>query len=206
MSAGIVEKVKRIIFDLQDFFFEKWHGLEFSGIVTQQSLITKDVESVKHATAYHAVWCRNLRFLRKKVCELGYFPKIFVDIGSGKGKACLYFFLKGFFVKYIGVEFSPPLVLVANRNKKILRADAVSFVEGDASRYYLPDEDCFVFLFNPFGPVILREFVMNNIEHFKTRRSIIAYANDLHNDVLLESGFSLLFRDETRKLSVFSMK
>lgn len=127
----------------------------------------------------------------------------FIDIGSGKGKACLYASFKHKFEKIIGVEFSKDLVNIANENKQRAKADNIFFLNCDATEYYLPSTRSLVFMFNPFDEVILEKFVRNNLDLFKKTNSIIAYANDVHRVCLLQFGFKAVFRDADRKISLY---
>lgn len=45
-----------------------------------------------------------------------------------------------------------------------------------------------VYKFNPFDEVVLDRFIENNFEHFKTHKSMIAYANDRHKKSLTKYG------------------
>ena len=111
-----IEIIKRRIFEFEDYIFEKRYSLELSGMIAKQDLIA-DNNSLSHATSYGAVWCRNLREIFFEANKIGYNFETFIDIGSGKGKACFYAQVKQPFKNIIGVDFSRPLVEIANRNK-----------------------------------------------------------------------------------------
>jgi len=202
MAHPVVESIKRKFFDFEDFLFEKWHGIDVRGVITNENLVTPDLDRRNHATAYHAVWCRNLRALLTEAAKTGNSFENFVDVGSGKGKACLYAHFRKSFQKIIGVEFSTPLVEIANRNRDKTHASNVIFLNVDACDFLLPDGASLVFLFNPFDASVLDRFISNNLGHFRTNRSVIAYANDLHRVVLNRFGFETLFRDQTRRISL----
>jgi SAM-dependent methyltransferase len=200
-ADSLAEVVKRKLFHIQDRLFELHSGIDVGGIIEGGELIAGDSDSRRHATAYQAVWSRNLGELLGESRKMGCGFDTFVDIGSGKGKACFYARSKGGFRRIIGVEFSAPLVVVANANKRRLRADDVDFVEADAIEYRLPDSNNLVFLFNPFDAVVLERFLENNLEHFRVQ-SAIAYANDAERRSLLKFGFETVFRDQTRRISL----
>jgi SAM-dependent methyltransferase len=202
---ALVEAVQRQIFEWEDSFFEKWHGLEL-GPVFHAELVSDDKDSSEHATAYQAVWCRNLREIFTQTSRVNVAPLNFIDIGSGKGKACLYAAKKMSYKKIIGIDFSEPLIAISQENaQRFGRADIV-FKHADARKFFLPDARNLVFMFNPFDDVILREFIENNLEHFQQRKSIIAYANDLHRNVITEIGFATLFRNENRRISLYQWR
>lgn len=60
-------------------------------------------------------------------------------------------------------------------------------------------------MFNPFDDVILDKFIENNLNHFKTHDSIIAYANDIHRKSLARYGFETIFRNQSRKISLHQL-
>jgi predicted RNA methylase len=79
---------------------------------------------------------------------------IFLDVGAGKGRALL--IASRFpFKRVIGVEFAKELVEIARRN--ILRSGCrAEVVHADAAEYMFPDDNLVVYLYNPFGPEVLR--------------------------------------------------
>lgn len=201
----ILEKIKRQLFNLEDRFFEKQHGLKLGGIIPHESLMGDNKNSLIHATAYYAVWCRNLRELLGEVEKTGIAVHNFVDIGSGKGKACFYASKKMKFGKIIGVEFSKPIIEIAIENNKIFGRKNIEFIQADANDFILPHGNSLVFMFNPFDNVMLDKFIENNLNHFKTHGSIIAYANDIHRKSLATYGFETIFRNQTRKISLHQL-
>lgn len=199
---AIVEKIRRLAYEFEDYLFEKRYWLEIGGVIPNEELVAENQLSLEHATAYHAVWCRNLRelFLEAKKTEIPF--DAFVDIGAGKGKACFYAHLKMPALTILGVEFSGPLVKVANRNKQRFNSSRVGFINADANEYLLPDSTKLVFMFNPFDNVVLERFLANNADHFRQRRSVISYANCIHRMSLSRLGFETIFRNPTRHISL----
>lgn len=205
-AQEILEKIKRKVFHLEDYFFEKSNSFDFSGIIAPNNLCPNDSISATHATSYQAVWCRNMRKLFREAKKTQLALANFIDIGSGKGKACLYAHKKMQFSKIIGIEFSQQLVDIANRNKRKINAENIKFLHTDAIEFQLPDEPCLVFMFNPFDNVVLGKFIRNNLQHFHLRKSVIAYANDVEGMTLLKCGFETIFRDQSRKISLYQLR
>jgi hypothetical protein len=205
-AQEILEKIKRKVFHLEDYCFEKFNSFEFSGIIAPNNLSPNDPISATHATFYQAVWCRNMRKLFREAKKNPLALTNFIDIGSGKGKACLYAHKKNQFKKIIGIEFSQQLVDIANKNKRKINAENINFLHADAIDFQLPDEPCLVFMFNPFDNVVLEKFIRNNLRHFHLRKSIIAYANDVERIILLKCGFETIFRDQSRKISLYQLR
>jgi predicted RNA methylase len=185
-----------------DLSFEKWHRLDCGGFIENTDLETAYSASLPHARAYQAVTCVAVGRLLDEAKKTGIVFDNFIDIGSGKGKACFYAAVNCGFNKIIGVEFSGPLVEVADANKKRFGNHDISFHNIDATLYCLPPGVNLVFLFNPFGEVILQRFLENNIEHFRRNRSIIAYANDQHRLCLARLGFATVFRHQESQSSL----
>jgi Methyltransferase domain len=199
------EQIKRILFGFEDRIYELVNGYDFSGVVPAKDLVTDYKISLEHATAYQAVWNRNLRELFKEAKKTGYKFENFIDIGSGKGKACFYAHSKHMFDNIIGIDFSQPLLEIAIKNKGKIKSQNISFNNADASEYKLPQQNNFIFMFNPFDSVVLEKFITNNIEHFKKNNSLIAYANDIERLSLTKFGFETIFRNQSRKISLYRL-
>jgi len=118
----------------------------------------------------------------------------FIDIGCGKGKQCIYARKYYKFAKSYGIDFSSTLVEIANNNLTKVGYKNIEFICADAAEWKILDGDSVVFLFNPFNNVILEKFLLNNIDHFKSYNSVIAYANDIHIDLMQELGFEIIYR------------
>ncbi|MGN5479150.1 hypothetical protein ACTMU2_26115 [Cupriavidus basilensis] len=201
----LLEALTWKFFDFEDYLFEKRHGLDLGGIIAANELMSGDRHPVAHASAYHAVWCRNLRELFAEAERTGAAFDNFIDLGSGKGKACFYAHMRKPFSKIVGVELSEKLNVIANHNLAKFRSGSASnifFSSIDATEFELPETSNLIFMFNPFDDVILRKFVSRNLEHFRRGTSMIAYANDVHRATLDELGFSTVFRNPRRKLSL----
>ncbi len=191
---------------IEDYLFEKLNRLSLEAVVNRELLKSSVRSNLKHATFYQPITCRHLKFIFNQAMKQQIPFDHFIDIGSGKGKACFYAARTGKFRKIIGVEFSLSLVKVANRNKTIAGHRNISFLNEDAATYTLPDSRCLIFLFNPFDDIILEKFIANNYGHFKRHDSVIAYAYDLHRETLLLNGFRTILRVADKKLSLYKFK
>lgn len=196
----MAETIKRFLFALEDRLFDWRNRIDTRGIIAGPDTAEKGREAAPHGTAYQAVWTRNLRVLVRAAMRAGR-PGIFVDVGAGKGKACIY--ASRHFARVIGVEYSSALVTAARANQARARRDNIEFVHADASDYDLPDAPALVFLFNPFDEVVMGRFIARNRERIKAHGSLIAYANDMQRETLARSGFKCLFRDPVRNISLW---
>lgn len=195
----VLEKLKRLFFTLEDRLFDWRNNIDTRG-VTVPSELGEHAQAGVHGTAYQAVWTRNLRALIRVALRAGA-RGVFVDIGAGKGKACIY--ASRHFPRVIGVEYSSELVAAARTNQQRARRDNIQFILADATHYDVPDEASLVFLFNPFDDVLLGRFIARNHTRIKAHGSLIAYANDIQRDTLVQSGFECVFRDTARSISLW---
>lgn len=201
--TGPLERLRRGAFQLEDLLFDVRANIHTRGMIVQDQLHT-DSPNKLHATAYHAVWCRNLRKLIMTARTLGYELGSFVDIGCGKGKACFYASRFGF-SRVVGVDFDPRLVEAAEANKAAFRypAEAIEFLVGDAADYLVPEDGALVFMFNPFDASVMERFLERNAARLRASGSVVAYANDGQLAVLAGAGMVALFREPARKISLW---
>ncbi len=196
-----IESLKRIAYSVEDWWFDLRNGIDTRGVIPIGSLHRPgSAEPMAHATAYQAVWCRNLRVLIRAARAFAE-PDVFLDIGSGKGKAC--FFAAPSFGQVVGVEYSQDLIACAQVNLSKSGKTNIRFIQADAAQFDLPRKQSLVFLFNPFDAVILERFLARNVDCLRAHRSLIAYANDVQQAVLVQYGFECVFSDRPRRLSLW---
>lgn len=191
---------------IDDYLFERLNRLNLEAIVNREVLKNSVKSNIKHATFYQPITCRNLKLIFKEATKTQITFDQFIDIGSGKGKACFYAAKNLNCRKIIGVEFSLSLIKIANRNRQIFGHRNISFLNEDAAHYRLPTARCLIFLYNPFDEIILEKFIANNYGHFKETESVIAYAYDVHREALLVNGFRTIYRSAERKLSLYKFR
>ncbi|HEX4892103.1 MAG TPA: class I SAM-dependent methyltransferase [Hyphomicrobiaceae bacterium] len=118
---------------------------------------------------------------------------VFVDMGSGKGRALL--IASEFpFAKLVGIELSENLHRIAVENVERYKPDSQRCATFDlkcmdALDYDYGDEPVVLFLFDPFGREIL-EKVIANLEaslHAKPREAHVVYVYPQYEDVLQNS-------------------
>ena len=174
-------------------------------------MVTSYQSALKHSQAYEPVSCAAIRELLNEAKKTEIEFDNFVDLGSGKGKACFYAAKKVGFRKIIGVEFSATLVEAANANVRSFTEKAsnpnICFINCDAAAFILPPGNSLIFLFNPFDKTVLSKFLKRNMNHFRRTKSVIAYVNDKQRLCLAANGFAALFRnqDSQRSLHQYSL-
>jgi SAM-dependent methyltransferase len=119
----------------------------------------------------------------------------FVDLGSGKARPLL-IAADYPFTRLIGVEFSPTLHRIAQRNVARFRARTGSAHRfelhlGDAASFDFPLEPVALHLYNPFGERVLDEVLRRLEESLEEspRDVIVFYVNPVHRWMLEKAPF-----------------
>jgi hypothetical protein len=103
--------------------------------------------------------------VRRALARLAPTPEdVFVDFGSGRGRAVL--LAAGFpFRRVVGVELSDRLTAVARENLRRyrgrIRCAEVEFVTADATEYEIPDDLTVAYLYAPFGGDVFAAWLRN---------------------------------------------
>lgn len=125
----------------------------------------------------------------------------FVDLGSGKGRALL-LAADYPFCRLIGVEFSPKLCEIARANLGVfasqgrMEAQRAEVLCADACTFAFPNEPLLVFLFDPFGPDVLKPVITNLLASLERqpRPCFIAYLLPMHEALFRDAGFEAIAR------------
>jgi predicted RNA methylase len=117
---------------------------------------------------------------------------VFVDFGSGKGRALLVAANFGF-RKVIGVEASPALNDVALQNIARYRSDqqkcrAIEAHCMDCLEFECPDENIILYMYHPFAASVLRDVLARVAQRFSrsSREIYIVYLSPFHDRVFRE--------------------
>jgi predicted RNA methylase len=194
----------RSLIDAREWLFDFRHSVETRAGVVNPQVNAAYAESAAHGTRYEAVRLYILHRLMAECRRSGELPQTFVDIGCGKGRACILAAASRRYDRVVGVELSEELVEIARQN--VARFGGIRPIElicEDATRYHIPTEQSLVFLNNPFDASLLRTFIDHNIERFVQARSLIGYSHDYYRETILRSRFEVLFRDQTLNLSLY---
>jgi SAM-dependent methyltransferase len=193
--------------DWRDRLFQRWHGIDVEGILPVEAIASPDLAQSSRGTFYQPIPVRYLKRILRSARATGVPFRNFVDMGCGKGKACLYMGRTGAFRRVIGVDISPNLLAAARDNRTHMGGvTPIDFIEADAQTYRLPDGPSLVFLFNPFDAIALSRFIAYNLDHFRKAGSIIAYGFDIEREVLAKHGFYPLWRDAKKRLSFHAIQ
>jgi hypothetical protein len=120
-----------------------------------------------------------------------------IDIGCGKAGAMLTF-LKYPFRRVDGVELSPRLARVAERNLKRAGKSNATIFCSDAASFEELDLYTVIFLFNPFPAVVMQPVLGNIIASARRRprRITLIYKNPVCHEIVIQSGFRMQRRME----------
>ena len=167
--------------------FDLQYGTDTARIVSVGALDVSE-EHFQHATRYEAV-VPEAFFSMMKELPIAHEQFVFVDLGSGKGRALL--LASRFpFKQIVGVEVSQNLTGIARKNIQLFtderqRCHEIHTVCQDALDYQLPRQDLVVYLYNPFDAHFM-ERMLNSIEksvHDFPRKVYVVYHWPLHGNV-----------------------
>jgi predicted RNA methylase len=124
-----------------------------------------------------------------KGLNIPYKEFIFIDLGSGKGRAVLLASSIPF-KKIVGIEFSEKLNHIAEGNVgrwpgEAKRCRQIELICMDAAEYRFPEEPFVLYMYNPFGLPVMERVVENVTEAFRKhpRRIIVVYFTPKHSDL-----------------------
>jgi SAM-dependent methyltransferase len=181
---------------VRDKRFDRIHDVDTAGIVHLHAL---DIESenVELGVRYQPT---NPDLFREIVQRLpiDYRDFVFVDFGSGKGRALM--LASEFpFRRVVGVEFSAELNGVARRNLDSFRSERRRCEEAelvcmDAVHYEIPEEPAVLYFYNPFAEPVLRS-VLARIRaslEARPRPAYVVTTGETSSAAIQEAGFTRL--------------
>lgn len=130
--------------------------------------------------------------LEKVLRDLKITPRdAIVDFGSGKGGA-LITFSRYPFAKIAGVELSPELVAIAEKNLTKLNITNVTMTVCDAADFAALDEYNYFYFFSPFPAAVMSAVIRNisaSLAHTPRKATIIYFNPEYHYAVVTDSPF-----------------
>lgn len=181
MSAWVRQRIAHLL-------FERGLRLRTEGWIELEDLGLPSEDRVHYQPS---AWLTLPRILKRS--EVGP-TDVFIDFGCGMGRVVVEAAILYPFARVIGVELSPDLARVAERNvernRRRLRARQVEIVVSDVLEYRVPDDVTIAYFYNPFmGPIfehVVRELIAS-VDRAPRRLRII-YRNPLEEELLLASG------------------
>jgi len=171
----------------KDLEFDIKYGVDTSGIIPQSELGIDSSNQI-FGVRYEPISNIDFRQLLEDF-SLRYEEYVFIDLGSGKGRAILLASSLPF-KKIIGVEYSDELNSIAKNNIHLYSGERkcmdIELICMDAAKFVFPKDDSLVlFLYNPFEKPVM-ERVINNLTasfHEHQRRIIVLYFNPQCADI-----------------------
>lgn len=185
---------KRALQRLADEEFDRKYGVDTAGVIPLSNL---DVD--------HENWIFGVRYQPisaavdfgelLKGLAISYEEYLFIDLGSGKGRAILQAALLPF-KKIVGVEFSATLNRIAEDNLRRWpqaqkRCGEIELIEMDAGNYAFPDSSFVLYMYNPFERPVMERVVQNLVAAFRAlpRRIVVLYFTPKHAELWEAVGF-----------------
>ena len=187
--------------------FDLTHGTDTSGLWPASVIARGTDAKPEDLTAYYGVAPSILESLLDTWLQRMHFAApieqtVFLDVGSGKGRAAL-IASRYPFLRVEGIELNAALAEVAQTNLALWQRDPlaaqlapVAMHHADALLHSLPTEPTVAFLFHPFELPILKRF-LRRIEQSIARNPRpldLVYVNAEHGSLLdLHPGFQRLW-------------
>jgi SAM-dependent methyltransferase len=177
--------------------FDRLHLTDTSGLIPGHVIAQGTEVKVAELTAYYGVAPSILeglldRWLGELHPQAPIESTVFLDIGAGKGRACL-LASRYPFLRVEGVELNAPLAAIARANIDIWSRDPeanalapIDLHHADATLHLIPAAPTLAFLFHPFELPILRRF-LRHVEKSRATQPApfdLIYANAEYDSLL----------------------
>lgn len=195
----------------QDGGFDEEFGVDTGGVISLSDL-DADGENWIYGLCYVASAAQLLDQVLREL-PIRHEEFVFVDVGSGKGRALLVASHLPF-KRVVGVELSPALHSIAVQNIGRYRNPAqqcrdLQSICADAARYTLPDDPTVLYMYRPFEDRVLAQ-VMDGLRASLARRPrevLVVYSNPEEGGALERAEFlKLLWSDPVREIAVYSTR
>ncbi|MDE2603914.1 MAG: methyltransferase domain-containing protein [Bradyrhizobium sp.] len=178
-------RLKAIKHFISELLYERRYGVRTSGKLI---LDKHDAENVCYAPMNWRQFRSTLR--HDTVTD----RDVFLDIGSGKGRAVLMAAIGYPFARVIGVELIKEFHDIAERNllavSRRCRAAKVELICADLRDYQIPDDVTVVYMNNPVRGAIFKHVLSSMTDSMKRRprRMRWIYFNPLEEEAILVTG------------------
>ena len=191
---GIVGVAKSCVEEIEDIWFDRRFRVD-----TLETTSDRALPAIPFGIRYAPTKVKRLKKIFGEL-RVSYQDFIFLDVGSGKGRALLV--ASEFpFKRIIGVEFLADLHSIAQKNIRTYRSttqkcSAIDLHCCDAKVYRMPNENTVLFLNNPFEHPIVSRLMINVRESLQNhpRKVYLVYHNPVCHDLIIRSEFMELVR------------
>ena len=158
---GVAARLRHVLYRLSEHFVDWRYGIRSDAEVKTAQFGVTD-PACHHYTPINFLRFRQI--MREVPVRAG--EDVFVDYGSGMGRAVILAAATYPFRRVLGVELSPELHAIAQENvrraRPRLRCRDVALHAADARAFPVPPDVTVFFFYQPFGPEILGQ-VFDNI-------------------------------------------
>lgn len=210
LQRGVSGTLKRCVaepwYQLQDWRFDRKHKVRTAGFIPARDLDIEDTDR-RNASAYEPVRLHAFSELMD-ILDIRYQDFVFIDFGSGKGRALL--LASEFpFRKIVGVELSPALCGTARDNvrryrSRTRRCQHIEVTCQNALTLSLPPQPAVLYFYNPFREEVMRPVLGNLCESLlrHPRQVFLVLYNPVLESLVKSTGFLTLFKT-TGRCSVY---
>jgi hypothetical protein len=187
---------RKRVWEKEELNFDRAHGTDTRYFEADDFESDQQEDHYGYDPVRGSIFCRALKAL-----PIRYEEFVFVDFGSGKGRALL--LASHFpFKKIIGVEMTSQLNKIARTNIQIYKDKRrkcfdVESICSEATVFPIPLEKAVFYFFNPFGSNVMSR-VLTNIEDSlrRHRREIfIVYAYPVYRKLLDQAPFLKIIKE-----------
>ncbi len=179
---------------LRDFEFDVKYGTDTRRWVKLEKLNIQSTNKDK-GVEYQATREKAFTSLMKEI-PLPAKENVFVDLGSGKGRALLMAASFSFFKKVVGIEFSGELCAIARKNIEIYRAKTgvttpIEIIESDVVKYVFRNDENVFYMANPFNDLVIKELLVRMRESLgrHPRKILLIYNNPLFRETVAKCDY-----------------
>jgi SAM-dependent methyltransferase len=176
---------------VRDYWWERRFGIDTAGLTPIESLVAE-------WQGFHDYFPSNRKVFHELLAHVDILPgrDVFVDIGSGRGRALL-MAAQYPFKRIVGIEISAVLNQAARRNLDSwsggLVCPEIELWTGDAADFGIPSDATVVYFYNPFhGPTLSAVFEAIARSQARSPRKIWILFNNTQHFRALEGAFPWL--------------
>ena len=177
-----------------DATFDRTHNVDTAGKISPVAMHDIESENWMYSVSYQPT---RVELFERMIDASDIEPQrfSFIDYGSGKGRVLL-LAARLPFRRVVGVEFSPKLHRIAEKNLRSLRfadrrSGPVESICMDAVQFRIPEQSVVLYFFNPFERTIMASVRDNVVRSYEgnPKSIVIIYFIPRHSDVWDEVGF-----------------
>ena len=192
--------------DIYNYFFIKSNNLKYYKLKDPDKF-QELIESKKYSRAVVDGWLylvNKLITMFRKEHECKDFN--FIDVGCGNGLPLVFVKKKFDFQSVSGFDL---IKEVAERSKdNVARAGLkdINIFIADAKNFKLDNKKYLIYMFNPFDEEIMNEFMKNNIDIMQKTSSVIAYFNQMTDElnIIEKFPYKKIIKDDYYKVSIIT--